>query len=105
MSDTKTPRPDPLYTKSFSWPMAIGIFLLLVSTLWAFYDEFFARRPYKALQDDFVELYTKRLKAYKSEQAAKEKSIRESDEFVEFEPKLKDRPKLLVWTDESQKNS
>ena len=90
MTESAESRPDPLYQRSFSWPMAVGIFLLLASTIWAFWDEFVTRRPYKAIQDDFVRLYEKRLKTFREEQQAKEREIVESAEYQAIQARLEE---------------
>ncbi|HLA38135.1 MAG TPA: hypothetical protein VJZ02_06690, partial [Candidatus Brocadiales bacterium] len=45
---------DPLEEKSFAWLFSLTISLLLISTLWAMYDEVIGRRPWKHYQREFL---------------------------------------------------
>ena len=45
---------DPIEEKSFAWLFSLTISLLLISTLWAMYDEVIGRRPWKHYQREFL---------------------------------------------------
>lgn len=49
-------RRDPIEEKSFSWLFFLVTSLLVISTLWALYDEVIGRRPWKHYQREFLAL-------------------------------------------------
>jgi len=51
-----TPDKDPIAEGSLLWPIFLAMIVLLVSSAWALYDEFYTRRPYKKYQRDWVEI-------------------------------------------------
>ena len=53
----------PLELQSLKWPFVGLAVLLALSSLWAVYDEVFARRPWKRYQREFFALETAHLKA------------------------------------------
>jgi len=75
---------DPIVESSLSWPISIAALLLVLSTGWAAYDEFVARRPWKKYQAAFVPAYERHLEKARELQIAKEKEIEQSDEYREL---------------------
>jgi mono/diheme cytochrome c family protein len=49
-------RRDPIEEKSFAWLFFLVVALLVISTLWAVYDEVIGRRPWKHYQKEFLAL-------------------------------------------------
>ncbi|MFN3466625.1 MAG: c-type cytochrome, partial [Candidatus Brocadiales bacterium] len=49
-------RIDPIENKSFAWLFLLVVSLLVISTLWAVYDEVIGRRPWKHYQHKFLKM-------------------------------------------------
>ncbi len=77
----KAEEKDPIVEGSLSWPMSIAALLLVLSTGWATYDEFVARRPWKRYQAAFVPAYGQHLKKTYELQLAEEKEIADSPQY------------------------
>ena len=76
------PEQDPVTTKSMGFQIAFWTFLTMLSLVWAFYDEFWGKRPYMDYQSDFQELYVKHLEDKVMPTA------REDYEFAKDEPEV-----------------
>lgn len=83
MAETLPPTEDrdPVVSQSLSAPLLVSSLLLVLSLVWAVYDEIYGQRPWKGIQKRFVERYTDFLKKAKPKQAAMEKAVRESEEY------------------------
>jgi len=57
------PQRDPIASRSTSAIIFICVLLLMLSTLWALYDEGFGQRPWKPIQQEFVKRYAIRFPA------------------------------------------
>ncbi len=75
---------DPIVGGSLNWPMTIAALCLILATVWAAYDEFIGRRPWKALQAAFVPAYREHLQQVRDLQGEKEKVIEASDEYQQL---------------------
>jgi cytochrome c551/c552 len=53
-SEAAVPK-DPIITGSILWPTFLSVVALVLCGAWALYDEGFVRRPYKAIQKEWVE--------------------------------------------------
>ena len=53
---------DPVADRSLSGPLLVASLLLLLSLVWALYDELFAERPWKYYQRHFTKTYDAYLK-------------------------------------------
>ena len=82
------PAPDPIADRSLSGPILICSALLFLSLAWALYDEVIGDRPWKAYQQQFVQVYTHYLNQLGPKQAAAEKALRASPQFQELQQKL-----------------
>jgi hypothetical protein len=80
--------PDPIADKSLSGILLIFSVLLVLSLVWALYDEVYGQRPWKGYQEQFVSLYTRYLKRVLPQQVAAEKAVRNSPEFQKIEQEL-----------------
>jgi len=87
---SEAPEPDPIADRSMSGLLLIFSLFLIVTLVWALFDEVYGQRPWKSYQKDFVELYTARLQKIKGPQAQEEKAVKASDEYVDFDQKVKD---------------
>lgn len=83
------PAPDPVANSSLSGPVLVASLLLFLSLVWALYDELVGQRPWKNYQTQFVHLYSSYLKKLGPRQAAAEKAVRSSPEFLRIEQRLK----------------
>lgn len=73
--------PDPIADRSLSGPILISSLILVLTLIWALYDEIFGLRPWKDVQRRFVSSYTAYLKSIRSQQKGSEEEIRQSPEF------------------------
>ncbi|MHC4443287.1 MAG: c-type cytochrome [Planctomycetota bacterium] len=92
-SDPSPVKNDRIVKKSLSWPMAVASVLLVLSTIWALYDEVYGRRPWKAYQSRFVKVYSEHLETLKKPQAKREKEVRGTEEFLELQEQLEETEK------------
>ena len=67
---------DPVQNKSLSVPLFVSTLVLMLTLVWALYDELYAMRPWKATQQQFVELYQSYLQQLRPKQAAIEQEIK-----------------------------
>src|SRR5215467_10710778 len=87
---SEAPEPDPIADRSMSGPLLIFSLFLIVTLVWALFDEVYGQRPWKSYQKDFVELYTARLNKIKGPQGQEEKAVKASDEYTDLDQKVKD---------------
>jgi len=87
---------DPVVTQSLSAPLLISSLLLVLSLVWSVYDEIYGQRPWKNIQERFVQRYTEFLKKTKPKQAAAEKAVRQSSEYQELEKVVLDAEKAIL---------
>jgi len=91
MSDPKKdmdPDQDPVVNSSLSKPLYISAALLVLSTVWALYDEAYAMRPWKSHQRRFVAAYIAFLKTITPAEAAGELKIKASGDYKAMEKEL-----------------
>jgi hypothetical protein len=86
---------DPIVRQSLSGPLLVASLLLMLSLAWALYAEFIGLRPWKSYQSDFVDLYGTYLATATTEQAEKERAIRESSTFQRLEQQLKEAEEVV----------
>ncbi len=86
---------DPVTTKSLSALLLISSFLLILSLVWAVYDEVYALRPWKRYQIRFVKQYTEFLTKLKPKQAAAEKTVLQSEEYLRLNQALLEAEKAI----------
>ena len=79
-----TPEPDPIADRSFSMPLLLFSLLMIGTLVWALYDEVVGQRPWKDLQSDFVNRYSRRLNRIKPQQKNAEAEIKQSDEYQQL---------------------
>lgn len=87
---------DPIADYSMSWPIAIFSFLLMLTLVWAFYQEAWGERPWIRYQEKFKEVYTEYLQKIRPEQAKAEREIRNSAEFKELEARVLNAEKAVA---------
>ena len=81
---------DPIADSSMSGLLLVFSLLLIVTLIWALFDEVYGQRPWKSMQKQFVSLYISRLEKIKPDQAKQEKEVKNSDEYQKLDQELKD---------------
>ncbi len=71
---------DPITGKSMSGPILILTALMLLTTFWALYDEFYTMRPWKAFQQRFVQKYSAFLQTKIPDRAQAEEKMRNASQ-------------------------
>lgn len=86
------PEPDPITDRSLSSHLLISSILLVVTLMWALFDEVIGQRPWKEYQESFVDSYLARLERLKRDPNLKEREaeVKESEEYQMTEEKWKD---------------
>ena len=90
MAETPTPELDPVVTKSLSVPLLVSTLILMLTLVWAIYDEVWAMRPWKHFQADFVELYQAHLAKVKPQQAQREQEVKGSSEYADLSAQVEE---------------
>jgi len=72
---------DPIVSKSTSGLMLLFALLLMLSLVWALYDEAYGQRPWKAIQREYVARYGRFIDRIKSSSAKGETEVKESPEY------------------------
>jgi hypothetical protein len=83
-------------SQSLSGLLLVSSLLLVLSLIWAVYDEIYGQRPWKNIQKLFVQRYTDFLKKTKPKQAAEEKAVRQSEEYRKIEQVTLEQEKALA---------
>ena len=94
MPETPSPAKDPITTQSLSLPLLVSSLLLMLTLIWAIYDEVYGQRPWKGYQERFAERYTAFLNREIPRQTERGQQIRQSPEFQVLEEKLKEAEEL-----------
>ncbi|HEX8473792.1 MAG TPA: c-type cytochrome [Pyrinomonadaceae bacterium] len=83
------PAPDPITSRSTSSILLICALLLTAVLAWALFDEVYGQRPWKNVQQTFVQRYTRHLKRFKRQGNPTEKEIKERPEYQELDSEAK----------------
>ncbi|MGH9805513.1 MAG: hypothetical protein ACRD4D_10115, partial [Candidatus Acidiferrales bacterium] len=81
---------DPIVGQSMSGPLLVASVLLLLSLVWALYDEFYGLRPWKDYQQDFVRLYSGYLEKAAADQATAEAAVRQAPAFQRLDEQIRE---------------
>src|SRR5215471_1880365 len=87
--EPQAPPKDPVADRSMSALLMVFSILLIVTLIWALYDEVYGQRPWKSYQKEFVQLYSKHLEAIKPTQKGQEQAIRDSDDYRQLDDQAK----------------
>jgi cytochrome c551/c552 len=82
------PPKDPISSRSLSFALLIAAVLMMLTLMWALYDEDYAMRPWKGYQKQFVTLYRDFLNKAIPEASQREQEVRQSAEFQKMEQDL-----------------
>ena len=85
MPEQPIPEQDPIVTKSYAGYYAVAMALLMVTLLWALWDEAFGQRPWKAYQHVWKERYSALLKTDRSSFAQEQKEVTQSPQYQNLE--------------------
>ena len=88
LEEAPVPEEDPIVTSSLATPIAITSLLLVVTLVWAFYDEASGLRPWIGYQERFVERYRGALEKLRPERATEEQAILASEGYQELKASL-----------------
>ena len=81
MAEKPVPENDPLVNKSMASWYVITLVILMVSLLWALWDEDFGQRPWKAFQHEWKDRYSAFLKTARSTSAQSEKDVESNSDY------------------------
>ncbi len=79
--DRPIPEEDPIVNSSLALPIAVSSLLLMMSLLWALYEEGWGLRPWKNYQREFVQLYREALINLQPIRAREEKAVLASPDY------------------------
>ncbi len=79
--EPQVPAPDPITSKSTSAYVLVGTLSLMLVLGWALYDEMYGLRPWKSMQQEFVEREDAFLRRSKRQAKKSEAEIKASPEF------------------------
>ncbi|MEE8348264.1 MAG: hypothetical protein V3R94_01750 [Acidobacteriota bacterium] len=88
--DPLVPKEDPIATSSLAAPIAIFSVLLILTLVWALYDEVLGLRPWDGYQRDFIEVYRGALTEMKPLRAQEEAEIYGSEGYLELQQALQE---------------
>jgi cytochrome c551/c552 len=74
-------RDDPITTSSFTFPLLIASFLLILTVAWSFYDEVYGLRPWRSYQSRFSSAYAGFLQKQVEAQKKAEDAVYSSSEY------------------------
>ena len=86
-----TPEKDPVTAHSYATFFVVVSVFLIVTLVWALYNEFFGLRPWKSYQSEFARRYHSFLLKQIPKQKAAEKEILQSAEYQQLDQQLKTR--------------
>ena len=72
---------DPVLNRSLGRILLVSSLLMVLSLLWAVYDETYSLRPWKDYQKRFAKLYSRHLRRIQPTQARAEQAVRQSSEY------------------------
>ncbi|MDQ3684507.1 MAG: hypothetical protein M3430_02755, partial [Acidobacteriota bacterium] len=83
------PAPDPITSRSTSSILLVCALLLTAVLAWALYDEVYGQRPWKSVQQTFVQRYNRHLRILKRRGNPTEKEVKESAEYQQLDQEAK----------------
>ena len=80
---------DPVQNNSLSVPLFTSTLILMLTLVWALYDELYAMRPWKSAQQQFAGLYKSHLQQLRPRQEEREREIKDSAGYQELDEALR----------------
>src|SRR3990172_2117025 len=90
MPETPSSGKDPVVGQSLSLPLMVSALLLILTLVWAIYDEAYGQRPWKGYQENFAGRFTAFLNQAVPRQGELEQQIRQSPQYQELERRLQE---------------
>lgn len=84
------PDQDPIVNRSLAVPLAVASLLLMLSLVWAFYDEGWGLRPWVKYQAQFRTVYPEALRALQPVRQQEEDAIRASQGYQSLQQQLQE---------------
>src|SRR5436853_6444153 len=78
------PQRAPIVSRSTSALLLVCTLLLMVSVVWALYDEAYGQRPWRSVQREFTRRYTAYLKSIRKDAGKSEAEVRETPEYQQL---------------------
>ncbi len=79
---------DPITSSSFTFPLLIASFILILTVAWSFYDEVFGLRPWRSYQTRFAAAYSSYLKKQVAAQKKAEDAVYSSPDYKHLRDNL-----------------
>ncbi len=89
LDDQPVPEEDPIVNSSLATPLAIFSLLLMFSLLWAFYEEGWGLRPWRAYQSQFIDVYRQALTQMKPARADEVAAIEATQGYQDLLARLR----------------
>ena len=89
VKEPERPQPDPITKRTTSSILLISALLLMGVLAWALYDEAYAQRPWKNMQQEFVTRYRRYLRSMSPRAAENEKQVKDSEEYQRLDAEAK----------------
>jgi hypothetical protein len=84
------PQRDPIVARSTSAIILICTLLLMVSAVWALWDEAFTQRPWRGVQREYTKRYVAYLKSIRKDAGKSESEVKETPEYQDLDAKAKE---------------
>ncbi len=88
LDERPVPEKDPIVYSSLGTLLAVFSFLLMLSLVWAFYEEMVGLRPWRQHQEDFASLYRAALEDMRPSRAQEVEEIKASSGYQELAQQL-----------------
>ncbi len=93
MAEEPVPERDPVVSKSYVVHYTVAGVLLLVTLLWALWDEAYGQRPWKRFQSEFVQRYSAFLRSAHSASLRDVKDVEATDDYRKLDAAYSDAEK------------
>ena len=84
------PQRDPIVATSTSAIILICTLLLMVSAVWALWDEAYTQRPWRSVQREYAKRYVAYLKSIRKDAKTSEAEVKETPEYQDLDAKAKE---------------
>ena len=98
--DQPVPEEDPIVNSSLAVPIAVSSLLLMMSLLWALYEEGWGLRPWRTYQREFAQLYRTALTNLKPKLTSEEQAVEASPGYQNLKKQAQQAEEEI----ESQRN-